>query len=328
MQALLPLLSFIFARSVCAAEWSTDVTSHFVEPHTREGVKADSSAKSKPAMVIVMTSWCSACAALRASVNDGTQVKPLLDKFTVAYSMEEGAANVWTEAGQDYVPQVYFFDSAGSQLHVHAADNEKYKYFFSSEVSLAKAMTEALALVAKGSVGAAREDAGPVEGAQNEKDKQTKQHIEANQDAQKEQKPVFDPSHAFDEIVAGHVHTNLSPEDIRQKAADANRPFMVLLSTSWCEACKDLIHSINAGKLTKDLLKDFVVMHAHGKEGLANWQPEGEDYVPQALFFDPDGTLLSVKSKYDKFKHFFSNDEELGSAMAMALDESKAAREL
>ena len=50
--------------------------------------------------------------------------------------------------------------------------------------------------------------------------------------------------------------------------------------------------------------------------------------LTHALFFDPDGTLLNVKSKYDKFKHFFSNDEELGAAMAMALDESKAAREL
>merc|ERR1719223_1476886 len=99
-----------------------------------------------------MTSWCGACAGLRSSINDGNKVKPLLDKFVVAYAMEEGLENVWTERGQDYVPQVYFYNSKGQQLGVFA-DSDKYKYYFADEDHLEKAMLKALDMMASGTVG-------------------------------------------------------------------------------------------------------------------------------------------------------------------------------
>lgn len=316
LPALVTLLLALPGLATDGIQWGKDVVAHFVEPHTREHVQEVAKTKGKPVMVIAMTSWCGACAGLRRSVNDGNKVRPLLDKFVVAYAMEEGLANVWTERGQDYVPQIYFYNSQAQQLHVHG-ESETYKYFFGDEGNLATAMQKALDLVAKGSVGegpAPTPAPAPADGSSSP--------------APDPNVPIFDPEHAFDESVAGHFLTNLTPEEVRKKAIEVNRPFMVMLTTSWCHACKDLIQSVNSGKDTKDLLHAFVNLHAHGDKGLQDWQPQGEDYVPQVLFFDVDGSLMDVKSKHEKYKNYYSDDAALGAGMALALDTSKAVGEL
>jgi thiol-disulfide isomerase/thioredoxin len=313
------LVVFTLVCTGWAEDWQADITSHFVEPHTRENVLQLAKEKNKPAMVIVMTSWCAACAGLRKSVNSGTKAKPLLDKFVVAYAMEEGPANVWTEAGQNYVPQIYFFNAAGNQIHVY--NEGQFKYFFADEDHLSRAMESALKLVEQGTVGVKKEDAVPVEGHNPIHDMQASPEPE-NKVA------MYDPMHVFDEGIKGHFLDNLKPEEMRQKALEANRPFMVILTQTWCEACVKLINSVNAGSKSKDLLNAFVISHAHGEDGLANWQPKGEDYVPQALFFDTDGSLLELHSPYPKYKHFFDSDDTLSDAMSKALDASHKVGEL
>jgi len=309
-QPLFALAILVLASPGLANQWSKDVVAHFVEPHTRAHVQEVAAEKSKPVMVIAMTSWCAACSSLRSSVNSGTKVNPLLDKFVVAYAPEEGLENVWTEKGENYVPQVYFFNSKGQQLGVFA-ENEKYKYYFADEVHLEKAMLRALDMMASGTDGNV--------------------HVAVEKPTTPAPDPnvaVFDPAHAFDESIQGHFLPDMSPEEVRAKAVEANRPFMVLLTTSWCHACKDLIQSVNGGRETKDLLNAFVCLHAHGDKALQDWQPKGEDYVPQVLFFDVDGTLMDVNSPSAEYKHFFSSDKDLGVGMAAALDASKAVGEL
>jgi len=239
----------------------------------------------------------------------------LLDKFVVAYASEEGLENVWTERGQDYVPQVYFYNAKGKQLGIFNPDSDTYKYYFADEDHLEKAMLKALDMMASGT----GEHAPVLDNSGVEK---------PTSPAPDPGVAVFDPAHAFDESIKGHFLPSMSPEEIRAKAVEANRPFMVMLTTEWCHACKDLVQSINGGKQTKDLLNAFVCLHAHGDKALAEWQPKGEDYVPQVLFFDVDGTLMDVNSKSPEYKHFFSSDKELGVAMAAALDASKAVGEL
>lgn len=241
----------------------------------------------------------------------------MLEKFVVAYAMEEGPANVWTPPGENYVPQVYFFNSDMKQLPIYV-DSDRYKYFFGGEDSLGPAMRKALEMQASGSVGEPPAGATPPPAGQPTSPAPTPDP----------NVPIFDPAHALDAKLSGHFLDNLKPEDLRKKATEQNRPFMVWLTTSWCHACKDLIASINSGSHTADLLHAFVNNHAYGDDGLAAWQPEGEDYVPQVLFFDVDGTLLDVKNKYPKYKHFFATDEEVGTGMALALDASKAVGEL
>merc|ERR1712159_790369 len=99
---------------------------------------------------------------------------------------------------------------------------------------------------------------------------------------------------------------------------------MVILTQPWCEACTKLIQSVNAGAKAKHLFDSFVISHAYGDDALANWQPTGENYVPQVLFFDADGNRLDVRSPYTQHKHFFVTDEELADGMARALRAEKA----
>lgn len=316
---VLALAAFILASPGHAAEWAQEVVEQFVEPHTREHVEQVASEKSKPVMVIAMTTWCGACSLLRGSVNSGSKVRPLLGKFVVAYATEEGEANVWTEAGQNYVPQVYFFNSRGEQLQVFS-ESPQYKYYFSDEANLERAMLKALDLVA--SQPATAPTPSPAMAGEST------HGSTSPAPAPDRNVPVFDPDHAFDESVAGHFLVNINAEEIRKKAVEANRPFMVMLTTSWCHACKDLIQSVNGGKETKDLLDHFVNLHAHGDRALSDWQPEGHDYVPQVLFFDVDGSLMDVKGPYAAYSNFYSSDKELANGMAAALDASKSVGEL
>lgn len=140
----------------------------------------------------------------------------------------------------------------------------------------------------------------------------------------------FDPVHGFEEGVSSRLLDNLKHNDIQEKAAAANKPFMVMISQPWCEACQVLARSINRGQKTKDLLDSFVVTIVHGEAGQKEWQEEKHDYVPQALFFDVDGTRLEVEGPHTErgYKNFFSSDEEISDAMAKALDQSKVAGEL
>lgn len=293
-------ISFLLTVPCVAYDaWSEEVRGHFVEPHSPIHVHEVAGKAGKASMVIVMTTWCGACAGLRKSVNAGSKVRPLLDRFVVAYAEDDDKKHDWTVPGQDYVPQVYFFTADGKRLPIYAG-SEQYKYFFSDENTLADAMTRALDLIAKGDT--------------------QDQHHSGN----------FDPVHGFDKSIVDMFLDNLKPQEIQQKALEANKPFLVLISQPWCEACLKLVQAVNSGKETKELLGAFVVTIAHGEDGQAAWQQPGQNYVPQAYFYDIDGSPLLVNGPHaDRgYPHFFSNDTELASAMAAALDQSKGAGEL
>jgi len=103
---------------------------------------------------------------------------------------------------------------------------------------------------------------------------------------------------------------------------------MVLLTTPWCDACKVLVNDINHGSSVKALLPKFVVTMAYGDEGIRNWQAEGQNYVPQAYFFDEHGNDLKVLSPTKDYKHFFMNEQQLGEAMQQALSKAGSGSEL
>merc|ERR1712216_487465 len=116
--------------------------------------------------------------------------------------------------------------------------------------------------------------------------------------------------HGFDDSIKDMFLDNLKPAEIQNQALEANKPFMVLVSQPWCEACQNLVKSVNSGKETKDLLGAFVVTVAHGDDGQAAWQKPDQNYVPQTYFYDVDGTpLISNGPHVDRgYPHFFSND--------------------
>jgi len=141
-------------------------------------------------------------------------------------------------------------------------------------------------------------------------------------------KALFDPQHSFADDLKATIVNQPSLADMKKKAAAAKKPFMVLVTTHWCDACKVLVEQINAGTAVKNLFPSFVVGHAYGDAGIRDWQASGENYVPQAHFFDADGKPLNIASQTKGFKHFFMNDPDLASGMEAALRKIGAGSEL
>jgi thiol-disulfide isomerase/thioredoxin len=138
----------LFARTTLAAgggggnvDFDDDVASHFVTDVSRDAVFADSGSN-KPIMVLVTQPWCGACKGLKRGVNAGTEVKGLLEKFTVVHAVGDDGQQ-WQESGHGYVPQTYFFAPDGTTLSVEGP-NPKYAHFFPNESTLVTGMKSAL----------------------------------------------------------------------------------------------------------------------------------------------------------------------------------------
>jgi len=124
--------------------------------------------------------------------------------------------------------------------------------------------------------------------------------------------------HAFTKDIAATLFIDAKPVAVRAAAKKQNKPYMVLLTQSTCGPCKDLIRGINTGGRVKPLLDKFVVAHSSGNN-INDWQPKGEHYAPQALFFSAKGKMLPVAGPNDKFKHFFDSESQLLAGMDAAL---------
>jgi thiol-disulfide isomerase/thioredoxin len=139
---------------------------------------------------------------------------------------------------------------------------------------------------------------------------------------------LFQPAHAFTDDIKDLIIDQPEMTDMTRAAAKTGKPFMVLLTTSWCDACKSLVDSINSFPDVKKMLPSFVVGHAHGDTGIMRWQPRGQDYVPQVHFFGPDGKPLEVVSQNEQFKHFFGHATDISSALEKVLRKVGAETEL
>jgi len=138
----------------------------------------------------------------------------------------------------------------------------------------------------------------------------------------------------FAEDIQGHFWDNLAADAVLEKATEAKKPVMVLVSPPECsDACKDMVNSINDGRQVRDVLGSFVINYVNGEDDRAMWQLEldaselevwqpGESHLPQAMFFNAEGTPLVLYGTTAKFKYFFENDKELAEVMSKALSAS------
>mmetsp|Transcript_128973 Transcript_128973/g.248500 ORF Transcript_128973/g.248500 Transcript_128973/m.248500 type:complete len:468 (+) Transcript_128973:42-1445(+) len=272
-----------------------EVSTLFVQPPTVERVKEEAAKTGKPIMVIIMTTWCSACKGLRYQINTGTRIRSLMESFVVVYfDHDDGAASSWkTEADVQYVPQTYFFNSDAVRLNVESSlASRGFKYSYTDQTTLIEGMSKALALV----------------------------------QPQGSSPPVSD--HAWASNIKEKLFDSFEPQRLQDKAAAEGKPYMVILTQDWCEACDFLINSVNQGDQVRKLLPSFVASHAYGPNGLSTWQRKGEQYVPQAYFFNSDGSPLDVPAPHAGYRYFFVSDQELAAAMTSALELKSAAPEL
>lgn len=271
----------------------------FVKPPTMERVKEEAAKTGKPIMILIMTSWCTACKGLRYQINTGTRIRNLMEYFVVAYIDNDGGGAEWkTDQNVQYVPQTYFFNSAAASLHVESAlASRGFKYSYTDEPTLLEGMHKALAMATHGS--GHTQVTGP---------------------------PL--PGHEWASNITEHFFDSFEPQRIQDKAAAEGKPYMVILTQDWCDACVVLMQSVSAGEKVRNLLPSFVVSHAHGPDGIRMWQRKGEHYVPQTYFFNQDGAPLDVPAPNPQYRYFFSTDQELAAAMSSALELKSAAPEL
>lgn len=109
----------------------------------------------------------------------------------------------------------------------------------------------------------------------------------------------------------------------------SGKPLMILQTLKGCGACMALKRSVNTGMRVRGLLHSFVAVHVSSSE--LHSEPVARllgglsvaPYYPAAYFLVPGGGLelaIVAKNGHDpKYARSFASDEELGSAMAMAL---------
>lgn len=106
---------------------------------------AEAERSGRPLMLVVHTSWCSRCKALKPQFSQ-PDVTRLSERFVMVNIDQDDDERVM-KYGPDgtYIPRVMFFDPNG-ELDP-SIDNErspKFKYFYTSSLDLVKSMHEAI----------------------------------------------------------------------------------------------------------------------------------------------------------------------------------------
>jgi hypothetical protein len=123
----------------------------------------------------------------------------------------------------------------------------------------------------------------------------------------------------FDQDIAELLLETDDREAAFAAAAAAGKPLMVLITQPWCSICAGLIRSVNAGSGVRNLLPSFTTLHISKEEKVSQWMELMENYIPQAYFFNPDGTAINIQGPLFKFKRYFEKDNGLADAMRLAL---------
>eukprot|EP00242_Pyramimonas_sp_CCMP2087_P000051 CAMPEP_0198196754 /NCGR_PEP_ID=MMETSP1445-20131203/151_1 /TAXON_ID=36898 /ORGANISM="Pyramimonas sp., Strain CCMP2087" /LENGTH=166 /DNA_ID=CAMNT_0043865715 /DNA_START=109 /DNA_END=609 /DNA_ORIENTATION=- len=111
------------------------------------------------------------------------------------------------------------------------------------------------------------------------------------------------------------------------RAAESDKPTMLIVSKEWCSACKQLKSAFNKGnseaREIEELAKHFNMVNLrdseepHGSE----YTPDG-GYIPRILFLSKDGKIQNSIHNVmgnPKYKYYYSELTQVKSAMRRAL---------
>ena len=111
---------------------------------------------------------------------------------------------------------------------------------------------------------------------------------------------------------------------VKKQLVQENKPGLVFVTQPWCGACKGLKKSINGDQAFKDMLKEFVVVHASGEDG-AQWQADGQNdgYIPRVYFLDAKGNMQDITAPNPKYAYLFPSSEAVKKGMETLLSNHK-----
>jgi len=113
-------------------------------------------------------------------------------------------------------------------------------------------------------------------------------------------------------------------EEGLSEAKQDQRPVMLVVHTAWCPKCRALKQVFNEDDQVERLSEQFVMVHVDQDQTPAAtlYAPDGQ-YIPRVLFLDPNGKLdpeLSNRGRPQRFRYFYTPQEDLVSTMREALD--------
>ncbi|XP_020899281.1 uncharacterized protein LOC110237993 [Exaiptasia diaphana] len=115
-------------------------------------------------------------------------------------------------------------------------------------------------------------------------------------------------------------------QQAKTEATKSNKPIMVLITKSWCGACKALKPKFAESKNIAALSKHFLMVHLEDEE-----EPKGEEfqvdgrYIPRVFFLGADGKIMkdiiNTNGKHVKeFKYYYGKVSQIVSSMKTALN--------
>lgn len=128
--------------TIPADGWNDAIAWRGLDEGLREAKSTD-----RPIMLVVHTSWCSKCRALKGLFNRDEQLAELSEQFIMVHADQDNVpqATLYAPDGT-YIPRVMFLDSDGKLDKELQNPNRssKFRYFYTPQEDLVGTMREAL----------------------------------------------------------------------------------------------------------------------------------------------------------------------------------------
>lgn len=100
----------------------------------------------RPLMMVVHTSWCTKCKALKKKFRSDMELQELTENFVmINVDQDENAAALNYAPDGQYIPRIVFLDDAGSvDEKLRNKRSPRYKFFYTPNDDIAEVMRKAL----------------------------------------------------------------------------------------------------------------------------------------------------------------------------------------
>jgi protein-disulfide reductase (glutathione) len=99
------------------------------------------------------------------------------------------------------------------------------------------------------------------------------------------------------------------------------KPAMVLITKTWCGACKRLKTVFADSKAIEEGAKAFVAINLQDDEEPTreDFRPDGQ-YIPRLLFVTPQGVVMDIVNAggNPKFKYYYADEASIVTSMKAA----------
>jgi len=265
----------------------------YIDWQTLEKGKEIAKEQTKPMMVIIHRTWCSACKALKPKLANSYDVYELSKNF-VMVNIEDDEEPEDTDFFVDggYYPRIFFLDPEGSVVKDLHNDNPaflKYKFSYNEVDSVVLAMRNAIKMFTQ-------QGAIPLYAA----------HATAGDDI-----PWVEYEYAV------------------KMAGEMQKPIFLLVHRSSCPACKAVHRMLVRDEKFLQKISDFIMVEIEDDthtELAEKFDIDGT-YVPRIYFLDYKGEIMkkiwNVGTHYQENKFYYYETTSVLRAMEKALAKAK-----